>query len=307
MQTLNELNDNFGVPGLLSFEAFGELMIARVTSPACTATLFLQGAHLVHWQPDGAGPVLFLSERSAFAPGKPIRGGVPVVFPWFAARTGERTDGPSHGFARTAVWEVAFAAVSGEDVHLTLTLAPDETSRALGYDGFRVAYEVTLGRTLTLRLSVANQGAAPLRFEEALHSYLAVGDAERVRITGLGGVEYLDKTDGFKRKRQEEDVLTLRRETDRPYLNTAGAVFVDDPELARRVIVEKRNSQTTVVWNPWAELAAKLPDMTDDGWRKFVCIETANVAENAVTLQPSEAHTMEAHISVAALKSEAPA
>ena len=254
--------------------------------------------------------MLFLSERSAFAHGKAIRGGVPVIFPWFGSRTGkragERTDGPSHGFARRTVWDVAFAALSGEDVHLTLTLAPDDNSRALGFDHFRVAYEVVLGRTLTMRLSVANlapkdEGEAPLHFEEALHTYLSVDDVEQVRIDGLGGTEFLDKTDGFQRKEQEDDVLTLTGETDRPYLNTEATVTVEDPAGKRSVVVEKRHSKSTVVWNPWAEQAAKLPDMADDAWRKFVCVETANAADNALTLQPGEGHTMEARIAIAPL------
>lgn len=300
MSTVNELNDSFAIPGLLAFEEIaGGLLIARVTGPACTATLFLQGAHLVHWQPGSEDhPVLFLSERSTFVPGKAIRGGVPVIFPWFGARTGERTDGPSHGFARTAMWDVAFAASFGEDLHLTLTLGPSASSRQLGYDNFRVAYELIFGRTLTMRLSVVNQGETPLAVEEALHTYLAVGEVEQARIGGLAGTEFLDKTDHFARKRQAEDVLMLHGETDRPYLNAAGTVTVDDPVLQRRLVTEKRNSHTTVIWNPWAEQTAKLADMDPEGWRAMVCVEAANAADNALTLHPGEAHTMEARISV---------
>ena len=205
-----------------------------------------------------------------------------------------------HGFARTAVWDVAFAAMVGEDLHLTLTLGPNDASRAAGYDEFQAAYELVFGRTLTMKLSVANIGEAPLKFEEALHTYFVVSEAEQIEIEGLGGAEFLDKTDGFKRKRQEEDTLVLRGETDRPYLNTAATVTVDDPVLRRRIVVEKSGSQTTVVWNPWAAKAAALPDMGDDEWHGFVCVETANVGENALTLQPREAHTMVAQISLEA-------
>jgi len=307
MQTLDELNDTYGITGLLAFEAGeGGLACARVSTQACSATLYLQGAHMTQWQPQGQEPVLFVSEKSVFAAGHAIRGGVPVVFPWFGARsaelTGGRTDGPSHGFARTQLWEVAFAAMAGEDLHLSLVLSANETSRALGFDKFRVVYEMVLGRTLTLRLGVLNGGEVPLRFEQALHSYFAVGDAEQVRIEGLAGAEYLDKTDGFKRKRQEELVLTLRGETDRPYLNTEATVTLDDPVKQRKIVVTKRGSKSTVVWNPWAELAAKMPDMSADGWRQMTCIETANVADNALTLRPREAYMMEAVIAVEALR-----
>jgi glucose-6-phosphate 1-epimerase len=214
-------------------------------------------------------------------------------------------DGPSHGFARTSEWSLAFAALAGDDLHLTLTLGPTEETRALGFDAFQLACEISLGRELRLRLTVVNQAAAPLHFEEALHTYFHVGDVERVSVHGLANTEYLDKIDNLTRKRQAEATLTFDGPTDRPYLNTAAAVTLDDPILRRRIHIAKANSQTTVIWNPWAELSAKLPDMAPDmapeDWRRMVCIETANAAENALTLHPHEAHVMEAHITVAPL------
>lgn len=305
MQTLEDLNIHFAIPDALVFEQMGELIIARITSNVCSGTLFLQGAHLVHWQPEGTEPVLFLSERSAFEPGKAIRGGVPVIFPWFGPRTGKRTDGPSHGFARTELWEVAFAAMFGDDLYLTLTLSPNETSRNLGFDHFRVVYEIVFGRTLTMRMGVANQGDTPLQVEQALHTYFHVGEAEQLRIHGLGDTQYIDKTDNFARKWQEEEELTLHGETDRPYLNTKTAVTIEDPVMRRQIKVDKQGSKTTVVWNPWSALAAKLPDMADDAWHSMVCVETANAADNALTLQPREVHTMEAKISVSPLTPDA--
>jgi glucose-6-phosphate 1-epimerase len=303
MQILEELNDHFAISGALSFApGNGGLIVARVSTPACTAEIYLHGAHLAAWQPAGHAPAIFLSERSLFAADKAIRGGVPIIFPWFGARSATpespRTDGPSHGFARTSLWQVAFAALAGDDLHLTLTLAPDETSRSLGFDRFQLAYKLVLGAELRMRLTVANQAETPLHFEEALHTYLAVGDAAQVQISGLGDMEFLDKTDGFRRKHQDEEVLTLTQETDRPYLNTAATVTLADPVLRRRITVAKTNSLTTVVWNPWAAAGAKLPDMNPDGWRTMTCIETANAAENAITLAPRSAHTMEAHLRI---------
>ena len=301
MQNLEELNAHFAIPGAFSF-ALGEggLVAARISTPARTGEIYLHGAHLTSWQPIGQAPALFLSERSSFTEDKAIRGGIPIIFPWFGARTATpenpRTDGPSHGFARTSLWQVAFAALAGDDMHLTLTLAPDETSRSLGFDRFQLAYELVLGAELRMRLTVANQAETPLQFEEALHTYLAVGDVAQVQIRGLRNTEFLDKTDNFKRKRQMEDVLRLTKETDRPYLNTSATVTLDDPVLRRRITIAKANSLTTVVWNPWSELSAKLADMNPDGWRHMTCIETANAAENAITLAPRQTHTMEAHL-----------
>jgi glucose-6-phosphate 1-epimerase len=300
---LQQLTDDFAIPGLLAFSQ-NELGLIRatITTPACTAELYLQGAHLTQWQPMGHGAVLFLSERSAFAPGKAIRGGVPIIFPWFGSRTATpeslRTDGPSHGFARTCDWTLAFAALAGDDLHLTLTLGPSEASRALGYDHFQLALQLRLGAELNMQLTVANSGTQPLHFEEALHTYLAVGDARQASILGLSGTDYLDKTDNFARKCQKESPLLLTGETDRPYLNTEASVDLEDPVLQRRISVAKSNSKTTVVWNPWSGLCAKLADMAPSGWLQMVCIETANTAEDAITLPPNTHHTMQANITV---------
>ena len=302
IQTAAQLNDSFAIPGVLAFDDDTGLLRAHITAPACAADLYLQGAHLATWQPIGEPPALFLSEKSFFAPGKAIRGGIPVIFPWFGARSASpghpRTDGPAHGFARTQPWQLDFAAVAGEELHLSLSLAPTEVSRSLGFDHFRVAYQLTLGRQLRLRLSVVNDGPESLFFEEALHTYLHVGDVEQVRVHGLGHTQFLDKTDNLARKTQTEDILQLTGETDRPYLNTTGPVTVDDPALHRRLTVTKSNSHTTVVWNPWAAQTAKLADMDGDGWRTMLCIESANAAENAITLAPREAHVMETTISI---------
>lgn len=300
---IQTLTDNFAITGVLAFaEMPSGLIYASVTTATCTAKLFLQGAHLALWQPVGHEPVLFLSERSAFEPGKAIRGGIPVIFPWFGSRTATidnpRTDGPSHGFARISPWNVAFAAIAGDDLHITLTLGPSEMSRSLGYDMFQLAYEIVIGRELRLRLTVANLSDSALNFEEALHTYLAVGDASRVVVGGLEDAEFLDKTDNFTRKRQMTPMLELTAETDRLYPNTEATVTLDDPILHRRITVAKSKSNTTVVWNPWSTLSAKLADMSPEGWRTMTCIETANAAENHVVLPSRETHTMEAQIAV---------
>ncbi|MGA8937858.1 MAG: D-hexose-6-phosphate mutarotase [Acidobacteriaceae bacterium] len=298
---LKTLSDNFSIPGVLAFSQTEQGLIrASITTPDCTAELYLQGAHLTQWQPKRCKPVLFLSDRSFFAPGKAIRGGIPIIFPWFGSRTptpeSPRTDGPSHGFARTADWTLAFAAIAGNDLHLTLTLGPSETSRALGYDHFKLSYQLTLGTELHLQLTVLNEATTPLHYEEALHTYFSVGDARKISIIGLSDADYLDKTDNFKRKYQSDPLLKLTGETDRPYLNTGAPVNIDDPVYNRRVTIDKSNSRTTVVWNPWSEASAKLPDMAPDGWLSLVCIETANVGKDAITLAPGEQHILEAHI-----------
>lgn len=303
MQTIDQLIASFSIPGVLEFDEHNNLIRARITTPACHGELYLQGAHVTAWQPAGSQPALFMSEKSAFAPGKAIRGGIPIIFPWFGTRTATeddpRTDGPSHGFARTQPWKLDFGAYAADEMHLSLSLEPTDLSRSLGYDHFLLAYQITFGRELRLRLSVANDGEKPMRVEEALHTYLHVGDVQQARLHGLFETEYLDKTENFARKTQTDPVLTFNGPTDRPYLNTTSPIVVDDPVFGRRITVTKANSNTTVVWNPWANHG--LSDMSDDGWSHMLCVESANAAENALHLQPSAAHVMETTISIEAL------
>ena len=294
---ITRLNENFGIPGVLTFEQHGELIRAAVTTAAASATVYLQGGHVAEWQPAGHEPVLFLSGRSAYKKGKAIRGGIPVIFPWF----GDRHDGqagPAHGFARTEEWEFGFAALVGDELHMSLLLTPSETARALGFDHFRVVYHLTVGRTLSLKLTVVSDGEAPLVYEEAFHSYFAVGDVREAAVTGLHNVQYLDKRDGGVKKTQTDDPMVFTRDTDRVYLDTQGTCVIVDKANAREINVAKTNSLTTIVWNPWTELTAKMADMEPDGWQGMLCIETANSGDASITLGHGELHHMSCVISV---------
>jgi len=294
---INQLNEHFGLPGVLAFQATASGLIrADVTTPHATATVYLQGAHVAAWQPAEHKPVIFTSRKTELKPGKAIRGGVPIAFPWFANRHDGKT-GPSHGFARIQDWTLAFAALAGEDLHLTFTLGPNELSRSLGFDQFRLAYQLTIGRTLTMQLTVANDGGAPLVFEEALHTYYAVTDIHEIAISGLDDVSYLDKVDNFNKKLQHGDI-TVTGPTDRVYLDTTATCVLKDHAGKRHISVAKTGSTTTVVWNPWEEGAAKLGDMDPTEWHEFVAIETVNAATDAITLAPGATHTMQARVTV---------
>src|SRR5271170_962424 len=238
---LAQLNEHFGLPGVLAFDATASGLIkAEITTPQAKATVYLQGAHLTAWEPAGQQPVIFTSRKTELTPGKAIRGGIPVCFPWFAARHDGKT-GPSHGFGRIQDWTLAFAALAGDDLHLTFTLGPTDISRGLGFDHFRLAYQLIIGRTLSMQLTVANDSPSPLIFEEALHTYYEVADVHEVRITGLEGVTYLEKNEHMQAK-QQDGAITMTGPTDRGYLNTTATCVIHDAAAKRRIIVEKTNS-----------------------------------------------------------------
>lgn len=298
MQSRSDLEERFAIPGVLRFEETpGGLVRAVVTSVAAHAEIYLQGAHVARWTPRGQQPLLFLSERSEFLPGKPIRGGVPVIFPWFGPRGGG-LPGPSHGFARTSIWTLEETTIledgSAETVPVTMlfSLEPNAVSRGFRYGDFRLRYRVTVSARLELELEVSHRGSEPFAYEEALHSYFAVADIAQVAVAGLAGTTYIDKVDGYSRKVQQEEPLRFSGETDQVHLHTEANCLIYDAGWERRIAVEKSGSASTVVWNPWAEKTLGLKDMEPDAWRGMVCVETANVADDAVTLPPGASHTM---------------
>ena len=191
--------------------------------------------------------------------------------------------------------------MAGNDLHLTFTLGPTEISRNLGYDNFRLAYQLIIGRTLTMRLTVANDATTPLVFEEALHTYYAVADIHEVAIDGLDGVTYLDKNDNLQSKVQH-GAIKITDPTDRVYLNTVSTCVIHDTGSKRRVTVAKSGSNTTVVWNPWESGALKLPDLDPTEWHEYVAVETVNAAANSITLASGATDVMQAHVTVEDVK-----
>ena len=297
--SIEELNQRFAIAGAAQIAAGnGGLARVNVNIPAATAEIYLHGAQLTSWRPAGGEEVIFLSGQSQWEPGRAIRGGIPVCFPWFRNKADD-PKAPSHGFVRTKAWQLDSVTRNGDAVTVSLSTASDEATRAWWPHDFRLVHRLTVGAALVQELTMSNTGNAPLRFEEALHTYYRVGGAESVRIQGLGGVSYLDNTDGNREKQQEGDIA-FTAPTDRAYVDTTHAVEILDPILRRRIRLEKQNSRTTVVWNPWIEGAHALPDLADDEWRAMACVEASNIRALAVDLAPGERHTMKTTIRVIA-------
>jgi D-hexose-6-phosphate mutarotase len=277
------------------------LPMIAIDTPIASAEVYLHGAHVTQFTPKGKNPLLFVSRESYFADDKPIRGGVPLIFPWFGPNAVNPAL-PAHGFARTRKWELAEAQTEADgSIRVRLTLGPDENSRKMWPHEFSLAFAVVVGKQLRMELHVRNTGSAPFTFEEALHTYLAVADVRKVSIDGLANREYLDKTDGGARKTQRESPFGIVGETDRVYLNTPDTVIVNDPAGSqlngpRLIAVSKKNSGATVVWNPWIAKSIALKDFGDDEWPQMLCIETANAASNTVTLDAGKTHVMSAEI-----------
>jgi glucose-6-phosphate 1-epimerase len=294
MTTAQQMDTQFGIKGQLNFiEDPSGLTVAEIRNAQAAASLCLQGAHLMTWQPKSqALPVVWLSRDAKLAAGKSIRGGAPVCWPWFGAHPSE-TGFPGHGFARTVPWRMVESGMEPDGAtRLVLRLVESEKTRAQWPHDCTLDLTVIVGETLRMELTTENTGTGDFVVGEALHTYFRIGDIGAVRVIGLESCDYWDKVGGSALKKQSGDIH-FSGETDRVYINTAAECVIEDDRLKRRIHVAKSGSLSTVLWTPWTEKAGKMGDMGQpDGWREMVCVESVNAMENVVKVAAGTRHTM---------------
>jgi glucose-6-phosphate 1-epimerase len=271
----------------------GGLPVLLVDGPSARAQIYLHGATVTDWTPHGSDPVLWVSSASRFTAEAPIRGGVPICFPWFGAHPGE-SGAPSHGFARLCEWSLVGAQDDGEDVVVRLRLTDNEATRESAWPHrFEAVYTVVVGSRLSLVLEVTNRGEVAVVFEEALHTYFDVRNILTTEVSGLEETPFYDLTIGPEPVPGEPDPVRFRSETDRIYLgSTRVGTTVRDDESGRSVLISRDGSEATVIWNPWADKAAGMRDFGDEEWRSMVCVEVGNIRDAAIRLEPGRSHTM---------------
>jgi glucose-6-phosphate 1-epimerase len=273
----------------------GGLTRLVVATAAAEAEIYLHGAHVTRYGRRGERTILWMSEKSLFQTDKAIRGGVPLVFPWFGPRGGGQP-GPVHGFGRLMQWEVESTNTKGDDAEIVLALRDSVATRAQWPHAFKIRYTIRVGKSLDLSFAVTNSGNAAFEFEEALHTYFAVSDVRRISVTGLENTNYLDKVGGSTNRELGNKPVTFTGETDRVYQPTTGTCVIHDPTWNRQITIAKSSSNATVVWNPWAEKAKEMADLGDDEWAGMVCVETANALDSRIKLAPGQTHKMAATI-----------
>jgi glucose-6-phosphate 1-epimerase len=263
--------------------SFHGLDALRLTGPGgASAVIALQGAQVLSWQTPDGRERLYLSERAVFDGSAPVRGGIPVCFPQFAAQ-GHL---PKHGFVRTRPWRVASQRTGDDYALVTLETSDDEATRALWPHPFRL--ELTLmveADRIDLELCVANAGEAPLAFTGALHTYLRVVQVEDVALEGLRGYDYRDAAKGGGIVRETGTELIVEDETDRAYFGAKRPLLLKAANLSTGIAQE--GFPDVVVWNPWVDKCAAMADMPAAGWQHMLCVEAAVVRE-PVTVAPGE-------------------
>ncbi|BBE77148.1 D-hexose-6-phosphate mutarotase [Phytobacter diazotrophicus] len=256
------------ISSALSRRLMDELDVIVIDHPQVKASFALQGAHLLSWKPQGEDEALWLSGNTPFKNGVALRGGVPICWPWFgpAAQQGL----PAHGFARNLAWTLKAHNEDDKGVVLTFELHSSEASRQYWPHDFTLFARYKLGKTCEIEL----EAHGDFETTSALHTYFNVGDIHAVKVSGLGD-RFIDKVNNAQEDALTDGVQTFPDRTDRVYLNPEACSVIHDSALNRTIEVIHHHHTNVVAWNPGPALSASMTDMPDDGYKTFVCVESA--------------------------------
>lgn len=269
------------------------LATTTIRSGGAEAVIAHHGAHVLSFVPEGGQDLLWVSEQAIFKPGKAIRGGIPVCWPWFADHPTD-SNMPAHGVARTSMWDLE--STTGDSANFALVDTAE--TRELWSHSFKLHLIVTVTPTsLEVVFEAKNRGHTPVTTTAALHTYFSVSDASAIDISGLEGTNYIDKMADDTLIKQDGEIR-ISAEVDRIYLDTTADCLLADPGMDRTIRVAKSGSQSTVVWNPWEAKARRMRDFGDEEYKEMVCIETCNAGTDIVVVAPGEVHRLVATLSV---------
>ncbi len=280
---IEQLNADYGISNKVKFvEGEGGFPLIEVSNEYAQATISVYAGHILSFKPvNQQEDVIFLSSKVDYQSGKAIRGGTPICWPWFGPDP-EAKGRPNHGFVRNRLWQMRDAIATQDGAtKITMGLVDTPETRKIWDYSFDLAIAITVGSVLTVELITRNTGEQPFTITQALHTYFKIGDINQVAVLGLQDQEYLDKVDGGKQKTQTGEV-TFSGECDRIYLDVQPELVIEDRLLNRKIRVTATNSKTAIVWNPGADVAAKMADLGDRDYENFVCLETANAANEII-------------------------
>lgn len=277
----------------------GGLPLLHISSDHSSAAVYLYGAHVASFIPKGGKDLLWMSPYSQFAEGVPIRGGIPLCFPWFGPHPAHGAN-PVHGTVRLSMWNYEYGSVL-DDGSVQVLLSTCENERSLEHwpQPFRLEYRITVGKELSLALTVVNTGSQAFTCSPCLHTYFAVSDAADIRLQGLAGAVYTDRVAQEFKAVQSGEIRPASC-VNSWYPNAPDNVVLEDIGLHRKLLISKNGFSDTVVWNAWEPGALTIPDIKDS-WRGYLCVESGNCLSNAIHLLPSTAFCASVNYSLASM------
>jgi glucose-6-phosphate 1-epimerase len=290
---IEQLNIEYGIAGRLKFvKGYGGFPFIQISNRNATALISLYAAQVLSFQPtEESEDLLFLSPKAYYDEGKAIRGGIPICWPWFGSDPAD-LNRPNHGFVRNGLWAVSETeAVTDLETKIKLRFPKKRQSESCWQHAFLLELEISVGNTLTLELITRNTGNQLFSITQAFHTYFHVGDINQVRIFGLEGTDYLDKLDDGALKHQMGAVIVLD-EVDRIYTGVENDLIIADPAFDRRIRITSTSNKTAVVWNPWTKSSAKMPDLKNDDYQHFICVEAGNLVTDNVEIPPDGEYSL---------------
>lgn len=297
MKTARELQSEFGIDGTVSISEIAPGYPAiQVNNRYATANIALHGAHVMAYQPRGQEEVLWLSRDAIYRPGKAIRGGIPICWPWFGPH--QNASLPAHGFVRNCFWRLdEIRELEDHSTRVILSTGDSEQSLSLWPFAFTLRLTIIIGPSLDLSLRMHNSSELACTITSALHAYFAIGDIARTELHGFEGLGYLDQLDANSRHIQV-GAIRFVGELDRIYEGAIATAIIRDGGRARDIEISKSGSRSSVVWNPWIAKSGSMDDFESGGYRHMVCIEASNAGEDAILLPPDGRHTLGMSIAV---------
>ena len=262
----------------------------EVRNKQAEAKIALQGAHIFHYMKKDKAPLLWLSKLAYFEEGKAIRGGIPICFPWFG-KNKNNPSLPQHGFARTQIWTVVLEEEMDEGMtHIQMQLKSNAHTLAQWAYLFNVTLDIIIGYELSMVFSVSNTDTKPFEITAALHTYFSVSDIENISIKGLENRAYYDALED--ETFIQDGAISIQKEVDRVYSNPSKTITLLDGDA--KINLQQEGSNSLVIWNPWIAKSKQMADMTEDGYRTMMCLETSNAGEDSRVLKPNESHILSA-------------
>ena len=288
---IDALNVRFGRDNRLRFSS-GETGMTKVdiTFDDAMLELYLQGAHITRYQPTADVNLLWMSSSAVYQPEKALRGGIPLCWPWFGADT-ENPARPQHGYARTSDFNVVSTLADEQATSIILTLDSAQAPYPDWQDKAQLEFEIRLSDSLWMEMRSRNLSTSPLALSNALHSYFAIANRQRVAIPAVTGLTYLDKLQNY-RPQLQSSAITLNGEVDRVYQAPPDCIVLQDRSRHINTSIRSWGNNNLVIWNPGALKAQAMTDFDDDGFEQMVCIEPANALKQSITLQPGESHQL---------------
>lgn len=275
----------------VSFAMQDHLMLIKVDNEFASATITTHGASILSFKPKGAEDLLWVSPTAVYNGEKPIRGGIPICWPWFG---GAKEEGlPAHGFVRNAVWHLDHVAKMESGVtEVVLTIDSSEETRKVWPHNFHLELRIEVGEKLAVSLTTTNKNDYDIEITEALHTYFNIKDATGLSISGLENSTQYDTLQTPHAVSKQTGTITLNPPMDSVFVNQTTDITIQDSGNNRNILIEKQQASSTVVWNPGPEIVQGFADIPDQAWSDFVCVEAGNVFENAVVIPAGEKHAL---------------